>query len=91
MVLDALEKQRGITRLMQETLRMILEHLTPGESEGPTMGELLAQLIEVIGNVDQRAKRILARVETIGQGLPAEVVMLLNEERRPATGETSQA
>ncbi len=89
LMLAGMEKQQGTARLMQETLKMILERLTPGESEGPTMGELLAQLIEVVGNVDQRARRILTRLEAIGQDLPANIVMLLNEERGPPAGEGS--
>ena len=89
LVIGALEKQQATARVMQEVLRMILERLMPGESEGPTMGELLAQLIERVGNVGQRAKRILTKLEAIGQDLPANIVMLLNEERGPPAGEGS--
>jgi len=83
LVLAGMEKQQGVARLIQETLRMIPERLTRRESQGPTMGEMPARLIEVLGNVDRRAKRVLTQLEAIGQNLPADIVMLLNKECRP--------
>lgn len=65
---------------MLEMIRAILERLTPDGSEGPTLGELLAQLIEMIGNVDVRAKRLLTRLEAMRHDLPANIVALPNQE-----------
>ena len=80
-VLGGQESQRRNERVMLEMIRTILEWLTPEKGEGPTMGELLAQLIEMIGNVDVRAKRIMDRLEAMRHDLPANIVALLNEER----------
>lgn len=42
-----------------ELLKTILERLTPQQSDGPSMGELLTELVAGVGNVNQRTKRIL--------------------------------
>jgi len=60
-----------------------------GDCEGPHIGELLARLIEGIGKVDQRVRRILARLEATGLDLPANIVMRLSEERGRFEGNAS--
>ena len=74
---------------MQEALRTAPECLISRDSEGPTMGEMPARLIEGVGRVDQRARRILARLGTTGQDLSANIVVLFSEERGPSGGKAS--
>lgn len=90
-VLAGMEGQKVLLRAMNEGVEIILERLAPGENKGPTVGELLAQLVEAVGNVDLRARRILTRIEAIGQDLPANIVLLLNEERGGPSAKESQA
>ena len=53
------------------------------------MGELPARLIEGVGKVDQRARRILTRLGATEQNLPANIVMLLSEQRGLSGGKAS--
>ena len=74
---------------MQEPLWTAPECLMLRDSEGPTMGEMPARLIEGAGRVDQRARRVLAWLGATGQDLPANIVVLLSEERWPSGGKAS--
>ena len=91
LVLEAMEKQQAIMRAMGDALRIILERLTPGESEGPTTGELPARPVEGVGNVDPRTRPIPARLEATRQEPPATIVMLPDEEHGTAAAKGGQA
>ncbi len=54
-----MEASQSFLRASGEPPKTILERLTLQQSDGSSMGELLTGLAARVGNVDQRAKRIL--------------------------------
>lgn len=73
-IIDALGAQSQLLRLIAEQLRVLLEKLTPEIGEGPTMQELLAELVVRVGDNGALLRRIDRRTESMAMDLPGDVV-----------------
>ena len=73
-IIDALGAQSQLLRLIAEQLRILLEKLTPEIGEGPTMQELLAELVVRVGDNGALLRRIDRRTESMAMDLPSDVV-----------------
>ena len=73
-IIDSLGAQSQMLRLIAEQLRVLLEKLTPEIGEGPTMQELLAELVVRVGDNGALLRRIDRRTESMAMDLPGDVV-----------------
>lgn len=73
-IIETLNTQAQVLRLIAERLGVIIEKLTPAVSEGPTMQELLAELVVRVGDNAALLRRIDRRTESMAMGLPDDVV-----------------
>jgi len=73
-VINSLGAQSQLLRLIAEQLRILLEKLTPEVGEGPTMQELLAELVARVGGNGALLRRIDRRTESMAMDLPDDVV-----------------
>lgn len=73
-IIGTLEAQGETLRLIAERLGMILEKLTPEVSDGPTMQELLAELVTRVGDNGALLRRIDRRTESMAMSLPDDIV-----------------
>ncbi|WP_158803418.1 hypothetical protein [Acidisoma sp. L85] len=70
----ALEAQGAILRLLSEQLGVVIEKLTPALDDGPTMQELLAELVARVGDNGVLLRRIDRRIDSMATSLPDDVV-----------------
>ena len=73
-IAGTLEAHGQLLRLVSEQLRIIIEKLTPEVGEGPTMQELLAELVARVGDNGARLRRIDRRTDSMATSLPDDVV-----------------
>ena len=73
-IIETLNTQAQVLRLIAEQLGIIIEKLTPAVSEGPTMQELLAELVVRVGDNAALLRRIDRRTESMAMSLPDDVV-----------------
>ncbi len=73
-IISTLGAQGQLLRLIAEQLRILLEKLTPEVGEGPTMQELLAELVARVGGNGALLRRIDRRTESMAMDLPDDVV-----------------
>ncbi len=73
-IIGTLGAQGQVLRLIAERLGIILEKLTPEIGEGPTLQELLAELVARVGDNGALLRRIDRRTESMATGLPDAVV-----------------
>ena len=69
-----LEGQGDLLRTVVERLGLILEKLYPEATEGPTLHELLAEMVIRMGDQSVLLNRIDRRTESMATSLPADVV-----------------
>jgi hypothetical protein len=73
-IIGTLGRQTEILRLIAEQLSLVLEKLTPQVGEGPTLQELLAELVARVGDNGALLRRIDRRTESMAMSLPGDVV-----------------
>ena len=73
-IAKALEGQGELLRSIVERLGLILEKLYPEATEGPTLQELLAEMVARLGDQSVLLNRIDRRTESMASSLPADVV-----------------
>ncbi len=73
-IIETLNTQAQVLRLIAERLGVIIEKLTPEVSEGPSMQELLAELVARVGDNGALLRRIDRRTESMAMSLPDDVV-----------------
>ena len=73
-IIATLGAQSQMLRLIAEQLRVLLEKLTPEIGEGPTMQELLAELVVRVGDNGALLRRIDRRTESMVMDLPDDIV-----------------
>ncbi|NPD66327.1 hypothetical protein HN018_23435 (plasmid) [Lichenicola cladoniae] len=78
-IIETLNTQAQVLRLIAERLGVIIEKLTPAVSEGPTMQELLAELVTRVGDNAALLRRIDRRTESMAMSLPDDVVRAMKE------------
>jgi uncharacterized membrane protein YccC len=73
-IAGTLEANGQILRLLSEQLRIIIEKLTPDVGDGPTLQELLAELVARVGDNGAFLRRIDRRTESMATTLPDDLV-----------------
>ena len=73
-IIDTLDTQAQVLRLIAERLGVIIEKLTPEVGEGPSLQELLAELVVRVGDNAALLRRIDRRTESMAMSLPDDVV-----------------
>lgn len=73
-IIAVLGTQGEVLRLIAERLGILLEKLTPEIGEGPTMQELLAELVTRVGDNAALLRRIDRRTESMALALADDVV-----------------
>lgn len=73
-IAKALEGQGELLRSIAERLGLVLEKLYPEATEGPTLQELLAEMVIRLGDQTVLLNRIDRRTESMASSLPADVV-----------------
>lgn len=73
-IIGTLQTQGEALRLIAERLGMILEKLTPEVGDGPTMQELLAELVVRVGDNGALLRRVDRRTESMAMSLPDDIV-----------------
>jgi hypothetical protein len=63
-----------VLRLISEQLGIIIEKLTPELGDGPTLQELLAELVARVGDNGALLRRIDRRTDSMATSLPDDVV-----------------
>jgi hypothetical protein len=63
-----------VLRLISEQLAIVIEKLTPEAGDGPTLQELLAELVARVGDNGALLRRIDRRTESMAMSLPDDVV-----------------
>jgi hypothetical protein len=63
-----------VLRLLSEQLAIVIEKLTPEAGDGPTLQELLAELVVRVGDNGALLRRIDRRTESMAMSLPDDVV-----------------
>jgi hypothetical protein len=76
-IVSTLGKQTEILRLIAEQLSLVLGKLTPQVGEGPTLQELLAELVARVGDNGALLRRIDRRTESMAMTLPDDVVRVM--------------
>ena len=69
-----LETHGDLLRTIVERLDLLLEKLTPQPTDGPTLHELLAEMVVRLGDQAVLLNRIDRRTESMTTSLPADVV-----------------
>ena len=72
-IASALAAHSEILRLLAEQLSIVIEKLTPEPGEGPTLQELLAELVARVGDNGALLRRIDRRTDSMATSLPDEV------------------
>jgi hypothetical protein len=67
-----------VLRLISEQLAIVIEKLTPEAGDGPTLQELLAELVARVGDNGALLRRIDRRTESMAMSLPVDVVRAMN-------------
>jgi hypothetical protein len=70
----AVAAQGQVLRSIHEQLALLLERLTPKITDGPTLQELLAELVGRVGDNGALLRRIARRTESMEMSLPDDVV-----------------
>ena len=73
-IAGTLEAHGAILRLLSEQLGVVIEKLTPELGDGPTMQELLAELVARVGDNGALLRRIDRRTDSMATSLPDDVV-----------------
>jgi len=76
-MLGALAAQSQVLRLISEQMAIVIEKLTPEIGEGPTMQELLAELVARVGDNAALLRRIDRRTDSMSTSLPDDVVRVM--------------
>ncbi len=71
---DAMAAQGETLRLILERLGLILERLTPDAGDGPTLTDLLTELVGRVGENWAMLRRIDVRTERMAGDVAAEVI-----------------
>lgn len=69
-----LAAQSGLLRAMLERTDEIVRLLTPAPGDGPTLEELLAQMVAILGDHSAYLKRLDVRSGRLERDLPLDVV-----------------
>jgi hypothetical protein len=78
-MVGALAAQSRVLRVVSEQLSVVIEKLTPELGEGPTMQELLAELVARVGDNGALLRRIDRRTDSMATSLPDDVVRAMKE------------
>jgi hypothetical protein len=73
-IAGTLEAHGQVLRLISEQLGVIIEKLTPELGDGPTLQELLAELVVRVGDNTALLRRIDRRTDSMATSLPDDVV-----------------
>ena len=73
-IASTLAAQSQVLRLITEQLGIVIEKLTPGPGDGPTLQELLAELVARVGDNGALLRRIDRRTDSMATSLPDDVV-----------------
>ena len=73
-MVSALAAQGQVLRVVSEQLDVVIEKLTPELGDGPTMQELLAELVARVGDSGALLRRIDRRTDSMATSLPDDVV-----------------
>jgi hypothetical protein len=63
-----------VLRFISEQLAIVIEKLTPEAGDGPTLQELLAELVARVGDNGALLRRIDRRTESMAMSLPDDIV-----------------
>ena len=81
-MVSALAAQGQVLRLVSEQLGIVIAKLTPEIGEGPTMQELLAELVARVGDNAALLRRIDRRTDSMAASLPDDVVRVMKGASR---------
>jgi hypothetical protein len=73
-IAGTLEAHGQVLRLISEQLGILIEKLTPNPGDGPTLQELLAELVARVGDNGALLRRIDRRTDSMATTLPNDVV-----------------
>jgi hypothetical protein len=73
-IAGTMEAHGQVLRLISEQLGIIIEKLTPEIGDGPTLQELLAELVARVGDNGALLRRIDRRTDSMATSLPDDVV-----------------
>jgi hypothetical protein len=73
-IASTLAAQSQVLRLISEQMAIVIEKLTPELGDGPTMQELLAELVARVGDNAALLRRIDRRTDSMATSLPDDVV-----------------
>jgi hypothetical protein len=71
-----------VLRLISEQLAIVIEKLTPEAGDGPTLQELLAELVARVGDNGALLRRIDRRTESMAMSLPDDVARAMKGPTR---------
>ena len=72
-IIRTLAAQSQLLRLIAEQLGIVIEKLTPEPGDGPTLQELLAELVARVGDNGALLRRIDRRTDSMATSLPDDV------------------
>ena len=75
----ALDSHGEQLRVIADRLGLIIEKLYPEATEGPTLQELLAEIVMRLGDQTVLLNRIDRRTESMAASLPADVVQAMTD------------
>jgi hypothetical protein len=78
-IASTLDAHGEVLRLISEQLGVIIEKLTPELGDGPTLQELLAELVVRVGDNGALLRRIDRRTDSMATSLPDDVVRAIKE------------
>jgi hypothetical protein len=78
-IITTLGTQSQMLRVITEQLGVIIEKLTPQAGDGPTLQELLAELVARTGDNGALLRRIDRRTESMAKDLPDDVVRAMKK------------
>jgi hypothetical protein len=81
-IAGTLEAHGQVLRIISAQLSDLIEKLTPDPGDGPTLQELLAELVARIGDNGVVLRRIDRRTESMAASLPGDVVGTIQEAFR---------
>jgi hypothetical protein len=81
-IASTLAAQSQVLRLISEQMAIVIEKLTPEIGEGPTMQELLAELVARVGDNAALLRRIDRRTDSMAASLPDDVVRVMKGASR---------
>jgi hypothetical protein len=73
-IAGTLEAHGQVLRLISEQVGILIEKLTPDPGDGPTLQELLAELVARAGDNGALLRRIDRRTDSMATSLPDDVV-----------------